>query len=158
MSQKVNDRNPWRLIHAGLSRYDGGTRVCDLCHNGLFAPDFAGPHKAGCPIQIVQDRLATATEQYAELSVALMGEAGVAHDIAVEYAKEARWSENRVGEFANRLATATELLREIQHELEQLPTGIDTEADENETSPSDMISHVGGIMWKRIVSFLEDVK
>lgn len=62
-------------------------------------------------------RLATATAQYAELSVALMGEAGVAHDVALEYAKEARWSENRVGEFANRLATATELLRRVEARL-----------------------------------------
>lgn len=53
-----------------------------------------------------------------------------------------------------RLATATELLREMQAMLEQLPTGIDTEADEKDTSPEDMVAHIGGLMWKRLAAFL----
>lgn len=56
------------------------------------------------------------------------------------------------------LATATELLRDMQAMLEQLPMGIDKEADENDTSPKDLVAHIGGVMWKRLAAFLEEAK
>jgi len=45
----------------------------------------------------------------------------------------------------------------IRELVEQLPSGIDTEAREDETSPDDMVAHIGGLIWQRLTAILEAV-
>jgi hypothetical protein len=39
-------------------------------------------------------------------------------------------------------------INEIRELINQLPSGIDYEADENNLSPADATAHVGGLVWK----------
>ena len=41
-------------------------------------------------------------------------------------------------------------LEAIRELVEQLPGGIDEEADEDDTSPEDMVAHIGGVVWQRL--------
>jgi hypothetical protein len=45
----------------------------------------------------------------------------------------------------------------IRELVEQLPSGIDTEAREDDTSPEDMVAHIGGLIWRRLTALLEAV-
>lgn len=46
---------------------------------------------------------------------------------------------------SNQLLTS---LEEIALLIEQLPSGIDPEADGNDPSPDDAAAHIGGIIWQ----------
>ena len=46
------------------------------------------------------------------------------------------------------LETAAEL-------IEQLPSGIDKDADEMDKSPSDMVAHIGGLVYRQIVKAID---
>ncbi len=51
-----------------------------------------------------------------------------------------------------------EKLVEAMDLIEQLPSGIDYEADPMDKSPDDMIAHVGGLAWQRLQSCLVRIK
>lgn len=45
-----------------------------------------------------------------------------------------------------------EALECIQHMIQQLPSGIDYQADENDTSPEDAAAHIGGLIYRRTLA------
>lgn len=54
---------------------------------------------------------------------------------------------------ARLIAAAPYLLDAIDyalHMLLSLPSGIDEDADENDTSPDDMVAHVGGLIFRKL--------
>ena len=53
----------------------------------------------------------------------------------------------------NKLIEALEYTRDMLKDL-----GIDEEADENDTSPSDMTAHVGGLIWQKVTAALKGNK
>ena len=41
-----------------------------------------------------------------------------------------------------------DLITDIAEFVGQLPSGIDTEADTENTQPDDMVAHIGGLIWQ----------
>lgn len=46
-------------------------------------------------------------------------------------------------------------LSSVKEYIEQLPSGIDEEADPNDPSPDDASAHIGGLIWQEITAVLE---
>lgn len=44
------------------------------------------------------------------------------------------------------------------HYIQQLPSGCDEEADEEDTSPCDMTAHIGGLILRRLEKALDELE
>ena len=51
-------------------------------------------------------------------------------------------------------AVEREKLETVRALVEQLPSGIDKEAREDDTSPEDLVAHIGGLVWQRLTELL----
>jgi hypothetical protein len=54
----------------------------------------------------------------------------------------------------SRIAELEEALQRIGELAGQLPSGLDVDADENDTSPEDMTAHIGGLIWRTVQAVL----
>lgn len=57
----------------------------------------------------------------------------------------------------SRVAELIEVLEYVKEMIQQLPSGIDENADPNELSPQDATAHVGGLIWQRIQIVLKKI-
>ena len=65
---------------------------------------------------------------------------------------------DEIASLKSKLEKATETLRYTVKMLENLPSGIDEEADENATRFDDAVAHMGGLIWKRIKETIRELE